>query len=66
MAVVWPSERHETILRWSWKLFCRKWCRWILHAEREQARQRARDAEREAEREAAGLWDAHQRLHGSR
>lgn len=38
-------EHHEAIMRWSWKLFCRKWARLMAWAaeEREKERQREQD-----------------------
>lgn len=44
-------EHHEALLRWSWKLFCAKWARWLTWAYADEDRR----AEQERERQLAEL-----------
>lgn len=38
-------EHHEAILRWSWKLFCAKWCRLLDWAADEEVKRQQKETE---------------------
>ena len=52
-------EHHSEIIAWPWKLFCQKWCRLIIAAEREQERRRRDREKREEEQAKRDLMAAH-------
>lgn len=39
-------EHHAAIMRWSWKLFCRKWVRLIKWAAEEREKERIKEQDR--------------------
>lgn len=43
-------EHHADIMRWSWKLFCRKWVRLIKWAAEEREKERQREVDRAFEK----------------
>jgi len=56
-------EHFDALLRWSWKLFCHRWCRLIVHAAKEAERQEQQRREQEISR----LKQAHtERFGGTR
>lgn len=49
------KEKHEAIMQWSWKLFCRKWARLMKWAYEERQREAKRAQDRAfAELQARG------------
>ena len=53
------TESHEAILRWSWKLFCRKWCRMMERGAADKRRERARKRRQREEEERRELRERH-------
>lgn len=47
MAAHWESETHESIMRWSWPLFCTKWARLYEQLLMKRKAERKRDGKRQ-------------------
>lgn len=49
MAAHWESETHESIMSWSWPLFCTKWARLYEQSVAKRKYERKRDTRRQQE-----------------